>query len=93
MQCLNQYNSFLLVWLLAAGMLSLGDKSQKEGPLARGAWWHGITALRAGAQFLLATPGDSAGARIHCRWICMDEFDSLVRDMLDKLQADRLTKI
>jgi len=27
--------------------------------------------------------GDSVGAWVHCRWICMDEFGGLVRDMLD----------
>jgi len=30
-----------------------------------------------------ATSGDSVGTGIHCRWICMDGFDGLVRDMLD----------
>jgi len=27
--------------------------------------------------------GDSARVGFHCRWICMDGFDGLVRDMLD----------
>jgi len=31
----------------------------------------------------LAALGDSAWARVYCRWICMDGFEGLVRDMLD----------
>jgi len=42
--------------------------------------WEGVTISPGGAQ---ASPGDSAWAWIHCRWICMDWFDSLVRVMLD----------
>jgi len=26
---------------------------------------------------------DSVGAGVHCKWICRDRFDGLVRDMLD----------
>jgi len=34
-------------------------------------------------------PSDSVGTGVYCRWICMNEFDGLVRDMLDELRARR----